>query len=224
VKKQVEIIIFLFFGLTFLVCLLPFIFVDAAKVESGVTIKTPSTTEPEMICDPELRPPCRLLTNTSSTTEPDEICDDTIDNDNDGKIDADDEDCAAAPTGPAAGTCELQIVSGVPINYGQFSFGQEGFFSAPQKVTIKNVGTASAKIMIKGGNWISDAAGNTIRGPPEVTWVSFMVLASSKPLTSNERELGQLFGGQSLPAYFKIYLSGWPAGSYHQEVTIDLIC
>ena len=59
----------------------PFVFVEAAKLESGVTINAPSTTETEKICD------------------------DTKDNDKDGKIDAADEDCAAAPTGPTAGTC-----------------------------------------------------------------------------------------------------------------------
>jgi hypothetical protein len=34
-----------------------------------------------------------------------------------------------------AGTCGLQIVSGVPINYGQLNPAQD---SAEQKVTIKN--------------------------------------------------------------------------------------
>ena len=117
-KNQVEIIIFLFFGFAFLVYLFPFIFVEGAKLESGVTIKAPSTTETEKICD------------------------DTIDNDNDGKIDANDEDCAAAPAGPTAGTCGLQIESGVPINYGQLNPGQD---SAEQKVAIKNVGIAKCK-------------------------------------------------------------------------------
>lgn len=61
-KKQVEIVIFLFFGFAFLVYLFPVIFVEGAKLESGVTITAPTTTETEKICD------------------------DMIDNDNDGGI------------------------------------------------------------------------------------------------------------------------------------------
>ena len=72
---------------------------EGAKLQSGVTINAPSTTETEKICD------------------------DTIDNDNDGKIDAADEDCGGS--GPP-GTCGLQI-SGVPINYGQVNPGQQSF-------------------------------------------------------------------------------------------------
>ena len=100
-KKQVEIIILLLFGLAFLVCLFPFIFVEAAKLQSGVTINAPSTTQTEKICD------------------------DQMDNDNDGKIDAADEDCAAAPAGPATETCGLMQISGVPINYGQVNPGHQ---------------------------------------------------------------------------------------------------
>ena len=71
VKNQVCIAILLILGFSFLVYLFPFNAVDAAKLQSGVTITAPATTETEKICD------------------------DTIDNDNDGKIDAADEDCAA---------------------------------------------------------------------------------------------------------------------------------
>ena len=78
-KNQVLFVIFLFFGFAFLVYLFPVIFVEGAKLESGVTIKAPSTTQTEMICD------------------------DTIDNDDDGKIDAADEDCAIPDTGPPSG-------------------------------------------------------------------------------------------------------------------------
>ena len=88
-KNQVELIIVLIFGFSFLMYLFPFIFVEAAKLESGVTINSPSTTETEKICN------------------------DTIDNDNDGKIDTRDEDCAGALAGPTA-ECGAQIVSGVP--------------------------------------------------------------------------------------------------------------
>ena len=79
--NKVQFIIFLFFGFAFLVYLFPVIFVEGAKLQSGVTITAPPTTETEKICD------------------------DTIDNDNDGKIDAADEDCAAAPAGPTEETC-----------------------------------------------------------------------------------------------------------------------
>ena len=204
-KKQVEIIILLFFGLAFLVCLFPFVFVEAAKLQSGVTINAPSTTETEKICD------------------------DTIDNDNDGKIDANDEDCAA-PTGPTAGTCGLRIMSGVPINYGQLNPGQD---SAEQKVRIYNEGQTPAKIMIKGGDWISDAAGNPTISGPEVTHVTldfFTGYDTKLPLHNNEMELVQ-FLGQLIPdgtdKFVSFQVRAWenvPSGSFHQEVTIDLLC
>ena len=158
-KNKVQFIIFLFFGFAFLVYLFPFIFVQAAKLESGVTINAPATTETEKICN------------------------DTIDNDNDGKIDATDEDCAAAPAGPTAGTCGLQIVSGVPINYGQLTPGQE---SAEKRVMIKNEGTSQklAKLMIKGGNWVSDAAPNPTISGPEITFVTMSQLTLGVRKTS----------------------------------------
>ena len=201
-KNKVQFIIFLFFGFAFLVYLFPFIFVEAAKVESGVTINAPATTETEKICN------------------------DTIDNDNDGKIDTADEDCAAAPAGPTAGTCGLlQIVSGVPINYGQLTPGQ---LSTAKQVVIKNVALASpAKIMIKGGNWIGDAAPNPTISGPEVTrvWINPVI---KNPLSLAGSEFGQyglIESGQSLPVYFQFMtpVSG-VSGSFHQEVTIDLIC
>ena len=95
-KKQVKIIILLLFGLAFLVYLFPVIFVEAAKLESGVTINAPTTTPP-----------------------PAGTCPDT---NGDGTPDVTGGDCTS-PTGPAAGTCGLQIVSGVPINYGQLNPG-----------------------------------------------------------------------------------------------------
>ena len=45
-KNNVQFIIFLFFGLAFLIYLFTFVFVEAAKVESGVTINAPTTTPP----------------------------------------------------------------------------------------------------------------------------------------------------------------------------------
>ena len=117
-KNKVQFIIFLFFGFAFLVYLFPVIFVEGAKLQSGVTITAPPTTETEKICD------------------------DTIDNDNDGKIDAADEDCAAAPAGPTPETCGLQIVSGIPINYGQLTMGQE---SVEKEIWIKNKDFANVR-------------------------------------------------------------------------------
>ena len=46
-KTKVKLSIFLFFGLVSLIYVFPFVFVEAAKLESGVTIKAPSTTETE---------------------------------------------------------------------------------------------------------------------------------------------------------------------------------
>jgi len=112
-KNKAELIITPFFALSFLIYVFPFAFVDAAKFQSGVTIK-------------EAAPP------TNETARPtNEICNNGIDDDGNG---ATDEDYAAAPAGPTAGTCGLQIVSGVPINYGQLSIGQD---SAEQKVAGK---------------------------------------------------------------------------------------
>ena len=59
----------------------------------------------------------------------------------DGTPDVTGEECTS-PTGPAAGTCGLQIVSGVPINYGQLNPGQ---VSAEKQVVIKNEGTCNCK-------------------------------------------------------------------------------
>ena len=121
-KTKVKLSIFLFFGLVSLIYVFPFVFVEAAKLESGVTIK-------------EAAPP------TNETAPPtNEICNNGIDDNGNGAID--EVTCLPPPAGPAAGTCGLQIVSGVPINYGQLNPGQG---SAEQKVTIKNVGTASCK-------------------------------------------------------------------------------
>ena len=113
-KTKVKLSIFLFFGLVSLIYVFPFVFVEAAKLESGVTIK-------------EAAPP------TNETAPPtNEICNNGIDDNGNGAID----EVTCLP--PPAGTCGLQIVSGVPINYGQLNPGQD---SAEQKVTIKNEGT-----------------------------------------------------------------------------------
>ena len=194
-KTKVKLLIFLFFGLVSLIYVFPFVFVEAAKLESGVTINAPSTTETEKICD------------------------DTIDNDNDGKIDYADEECVAK--------CGQQIVSGFPINYGQLNPGQD---SAEQKITIKNeVGLPTGvTIMIKGGNWISDETGTTISGPEYTHYEissGYGYDGMHKHLSSNGSMLGWISSGGSLTAFFQFRpMPNSPSGSLHQEVTLDTIC
>jgi hypothetical protein len=237
VKIRVELVIVPLFGFAFLVYILPFIFVDAAKLESGVTINAPATTETEKICD------------------------DSIDNDIDGKIDANDQDCAPSSAVPAveicgngrddnkngkideAGcvlvrfTCGLQILSGVPISYGQVTIGQD---SAEQKVTIKNVGTATATIMVKGGDWYIfdlDPEANirytSVFGPEgtHVATTANLDYNNKKPLSDSGLKLGQIDGGQSIPVYFQLRVpTVWfdnyftPPMGVQQEVSIDLLC
>ena len=198
-KTKVKLSIFLFFGLVSLIYVFPFIFVEAAKLESGVTIK-------------EAAPP----TN--------EICNNGIDDNGNGAID--EVTCLPPPAGPTASTCGvLQIVSGVPINYGQITPGQ---LSTAKQVVIKNVAFVSpAKIMIKGGNWIGDAAPNPTISGPEVTRV-FITPSIKNPLSiagTELAQLGQIESGQSKSVYFQFMTPvSAPSGSYHQEVTIDLIC
>jgi hypothetical protein len=200
VKHKVELIIFLLLGLTSLVYLFPFVFVEAAKLQSGVTINAPSTTQTEKICD------------------------DMMDNDNDGDIDADDADCVAAPAGPATENCGLKIESAVPINYGQLNPGQE---SQVQRVDLRNVGFVSGKIMVKGGDWISDAAGNPTVSGPEITHVSITSIpwSDKAALKSNAIELGVLGPDDRTSLWYqlKVPVSGF-SGSLHQELSIDLIC
>jgi hypothetical protein len=274
-KNKVQFIILLLFGLAFLVYLFPFVFVEAAKLESGVTI------------------------NEAAPSETEKICDDTIDNDNDGQIDGDDQDCAdgpkrppaeiaeicgngddqdcvVAPADPAAeicgngnddnnnnkidedpcvrtlspvSRCGLQIASGVPINYGEaiLEGNNPAWISPNQEVIIKNVGTVDGNVVIKGGNWVSDAAGNPTVSGPDITHVAVAPIDyvetddpfanpanyEGKPHLENNghglnlgilapekeiyRDMILMFQIQLAP----LMLDG---GSFHQEVTIDLIC
>lgn len=174
-NNQVKFIIILFFGLTFLVYLFPFAFVDAAKVQSGVTINAPSTNE-------------------------------------------------TAPAGPAAGTCGLQIMTGAPINYGQLNVGQ---VSNEQKVTIKNVGTATAKVMVKASDWTGGSPPND-RYVAEITSVAVtpgMEFGKKFALHSSEATaLGDLGPGQEGDSFWSVYADPHLTGSPHQEVTLDLTC
>ena len=197
-KNQGHLIIFLFLGFASLVYVFPYTFVDAVKVESDATI------------------------NASSTTETENICDDGKDNDDNGKIDADEQDCVAEATG----TCELEIISGVPINYGQLNAGQ---VSDEQKVTIKNVGTATAQIIVKAGDWIGGTSANPIKMiGPEITRVAVspdVEFGNKFPLhTSEATALSDLGPGQERDSFWSLYADPKLSGSPHQEVTIDLIC
>ena len=82
--------------------------------------------------------------------------------------------------------------------------------------------------MIKGGDWVSDAAGNPTISGPEVTRVSIAAnidFNNKNSLSSNGWELGQISGGQSTPVYFQFLpWANPPSGTFHQDVTIDLLC
>lgn len=129
-------------------------------------------------------------------------------------------------------TCGLELLSGVPINYGQLT-AQAGvgyMRSADQKVTYSNTGNASAQVMVKGGDWTGGSSANpkTFSGPewthvasdPNVDWQSKMNLKSS------EIPLGQLGPGQTGQSYWQVQIPTNTGinGSIHQEVTIDLNC
>ena len=172
-KNQVAFIIFVFFGFSFLMHVFPFIFVEAAKLQSGVTISAPSTNE-------------------------------------------------ISP----AGTCGLQIMTGAPINYGQLNAGQ---VSDEQKVTIKNLGTATAQIIVKAGDWIGGTSANPIKmSGPEVTRVA---VTPGKDFgtkfalhTAEATILGDLGAGQTGESFWSVYGDNHLSGSPKQEVTIDLTC
>jgi hypothetical protein len=227
-NNQVKIIITLFFGLT-VVYVLPLAIVDAVELESGVTINETSKIETEVICDDTLdnddgkmNPEDQDCAIALSETE--KICDDGKDNDDDGKIDADDQNCVAAPEGQAEVTCAiLKILSVVPINYGQLTPGEE---STIQTVNIRNEGYGTAKIIVKGGDWISDSADNPLSGP-EVTHVGIGPISPNAmvALKSNEFQIGMIPPGNTVPVSFllKVPASGF-TGSLHQEITLDLIC
>ena len=205
-KNQVEFKILILTGFVFVFSLFPFAYVDGAKFQSGVTVTAPTTTPP----------PAGTCPDTNGDGIPDMT----------GGV-------CTSPTAPTAGTCGLQIVSGVPINYGQLNLDQE---SAEQKVTIKNEGTSQtpAKIMIKGGDWVSDAAGSPTIFPSMNTHVAIapnLDWGTKKPLSSAGWELGGMSGGQSIPVYFQMKPGGATlaslnsfTGSLHQDVTIDLLC
>jgi hypothetical protein len=137
-------------------------------------------------------------------------------------------------TNPPVATCGLQILSGVPINYGQLSPLSIIIRSAEQKVTYSNIGNASAKVMVKGSDWVGGLPVQTISGPesthvanePNVEWQNKL------KLQSNEIELGQIDPGQTgqsfwqlqLPATARVALLDAKGSDLVQQVTLDLIC
>jgi hypothetical protein len=130
---------------------------------------------------------------------------------------------------PRMGTCGLSIVSGVPVNYGELTPGQD---SAERSVTFQNDGNSQtpAKVMIKGGDWISDELvgdQKQVISGPEVTRFSISPsnYDSKAPVSKDARELSQIFGGESSQVFLQF--KAWnnpPIGSFHQDVTIDLLC
>jgi hypothetical protein len=133
---------------------------------------------------------------------------------------------------PPIATCGLELLSGVPINYGQLTAqaGSNYVMSADQKVTYSNTGNASAQVMVKGGNWTGGSAANphTFFGPgwthvtsnPNVDWLG------KRRLRDTEIPLGGLGPGQTGQSYWQVRIPTNTGinGSLHQEVTIDLSC
>jgi hypothetical protein len=149
VIKQILFMILLFIVLSSLVFLFPIFIAHAAQFQSGVTINPlppASTSPPPPPCNPQ---PC--IPGTSPTNP---ITNPTTNG-------------TTTPTAnPPVATCGLQILSGVPINYGQLSLDQ---VSAEQKVTYKNIGNASAKVMVEGAYWQS---ANHVVAEPKFTHVA----------------------------------------------------
>ena len=117
-------------------------------------------------------------------------------------------------------------MTGAPINYGQLNAAQ---VSDEQKVTIKNLGTATAQIIVKAGDWIGGTSANPIKmSGPEVTRVAVtpgkdfgtkFVLHNSEATV-----LSDLGPGQEQDSFWSLYADPKLSGSPHQEVSIDLIC
>jgi hypothetical protein len=231
-------------GLLGLVTLLPSANVEGEKFQSGVTIKTAAQSQ----CVDTNGDGVDDNTGGACGEAPAEPPSQCVDANGDGADDNTGEVCAKAPaqppgkcvngvdaTGaactPTEGTCGLHISSGVPINYGELTIGQE----SPEKgVVILNEGTSQtpAKVMIKGTDWVSDdlyqGTSIQIQGP-EATHVSLdgLTYDNKKHLTSNGAELGDITGGQTKTVYFQLKLDHNPpaaVSSFHQDVTIDLLC
>lgn len=192
-NNQVIITVILFLGLTFAS---PLSIVNAEKLDSDEAI------------------------NETSNMETEEKCDDTIHNDNNGKIADGDEKCVES-TSPVADTCELEIVSGDPIDYGQLIVGQQ---SDDQSIIAKNTGTADSKIIAKGGDWIDDVTGKPVIST-QSTMIALRDITPFVILDSDEFSVGELHGGERVEILFKFKgANNDITGSFHQEVTLDLDC
>jgi hypothetical protein len=229
VKNCFEFKMALIVGLVCLIYLIPFSSVDAAKFQSGVTIKANSNTPSDQCIDANKD---TVDDNTGETcgkapAQPPGKC---VDADQNGLDDKTGAGCTGGQTMETA-TCGLRINGGVPISYGELSIGQE---SGERMVEIMNDGNSQtpAKVMIKGSDWISDepVAGANVRiAGPEATRVGLGQgsFAQKTSLSNNGLELGQMTGGQSLPVTFQFKLDNAPngqVGAFHQDVTIDLLC
>jgi hypothetical protein len=130
---------------------------------------------------------------------------------------------------PTMGTCGLSIVSGVPVNYGELTPGQD---SAERAVTFQNDGNSKtpAKVMIRGGDWVADelvGGQNQVISGPEVTRFSSSVgnYNGKSPVSKDAKEFSQISGGESSQVFLQF--KAWdnpPIGSFHQDVTIDVLC
>jgi hypothetical protein len=200
VKARFNLILLLILEINFLAFLFPLILVEVSKSETAQM-------------------------NQSASARTEKVCDDIIDNNNGSKIDSADKNCSHKSDGQVEDKCELQIDSGIPVNYGELSPGQE---SRKQIVNVKNIGTVSGKIMVSGGDWISDGPGNTVVSGPEATRVYIDPDTSSNngaALKHRASELGLLPADEHAKVSFqlRVPLDGFN-GSLHQELSIDLSC
>jgi hypothetical protein len=227
-KNTFEFKIVLLLGLVSLIHIFPISYVDGAKFQSGVTIKA-DTPADQCVDTDQNGVDDNTGQHCTGGKAPAQAPAKCVDTDQNG---VDDNTGAACTGGQApAGTCGLRILNGVPINYGELSIGQE---SGERMVEIINEGTSQtpAKVMIKGGDWLSDelVAGAHVRiAGPEVTKVSTSQsnYAAKTSLSDQNLELAELTGGQSLPINFQFKLENSPStsvGAFHQDVTIDLLC
>lgn len=196
-KNKAELIITLFFGLVFIEYMFPFVLVEAAKLESGATIK-------------------KLPLDVAC-----------VDNNGDGIDDKTGRACSSIATPP--GACGLEIISGAPINYGALYPGE---ISTEQKIAYKSFGPTGTLFSVKGGDWISDAAGNPIISGPEITHFDVGPDRKYSGEKHNLTKTGLDFSGTSpfskdvlryFYFQFKVPING-TIGSIHQDITIDLLC